>query len=178
MPPTRLDVRSYIAEALHFNYLNFYTNKLSLKFQPFKLPKLNNMRVGFCYIEEIDGPSKNYCVEDTRYPCVPGKGYYGRGPLQITWNFNYGPAGESIGFNGSNNPEIVANDPVISFKTAFWFWMKNVHDIVNRGFSATIHAINGAECNGGNRDAVSARVEYYEDYCNQLGVFPGDNLPC
>ncbi|KAJ9701657.1 hypothetical protein PVL29_006851 [Vitis rotundifolia] len=132
----------------------------------------------FCYIEEIDGPSKNYCVEDTRYPCVPGKGYYGRGPLQITRNYNYGPAGESIGFNGLNNPEIVANDPVISFKTAFWFWMKTVHDIVNRGFSATIHAINGSECNGGNRDAVNARVEYYKDYCNQLGVFPGDNLPC
>ena len=85
------------------------------------------MRVGFCYIEEIDGPSKNYCVEGARYPCIPGKGYYGRGPLQITWNFNYGPAGESIGFNGLNNPEIMANDPVISFKTAFWFWMKNVH---------------------------------------------------
>ena len=31
MPPTRLDVRSYIAEALHFNYLNFYTDRILKK---------------------------------------------------------------------------------------------------------------------------------------------------
>ncbi|CBI24652.3 unnamed protein product, partial [Vitis vinifera] len=90
----------------------------------------------FCYIEEIDGPSKDYCDEsNTRYPCVPGKGYYGRGPIQLSWNYNYGPAGESIGFNGLNNPETVANDAVVSFKTALWFWMNNVHSVVSQGFA-------------------------------------------
>ncbi|XP_031406049.1 endochitinase EP3-like isoform X1 [Punica granatum] len=55
----------------------------------------------FCYIEEIDGASNNYCDETvTQYPCNPDKGYYGRGPIQLSWNFNYGPAGESIGFDG------------------------------------------------------------------------------
>ena len=55
----------------------------------------------FCYIEEIDGPSKDYCDEGNKqYPCVRGKGYYGRGPIQISWNYNYGPAGKSIGFDG------------------------------------------------------------------------------
>ncbi|KAL6343321.1 hypothetical protein AAG906_022396 [Vitis piasezkii] len=71
----------------------------------------------------------------------PGKGYYGRGPLQISWNYNYGPAGQSIGFNGLNNPETVANNPVVSFKTAFWFWMNHVHSIIGQGFGATIRAI-------------------------------------
>ncbi|XP_034685661.1 endochitinase EP3-like [Vitis riparia] len=133
----------------------------------------------FCYIEEIDGPSKDYCDEsNTRYPCVPGKGYYGRGPIQLSWNYNYGPAGESIGFNGLNNPETVANDAVVSFKTALWFWMNNVHSVVSQGFGATIRAINGMECNGGNSGAVNARVGYFRDYCNQFGVSPGDNISC
>ncbi|XP_031378886.1 endochitinase EP3-like [Punica granatum] len=134
----------------------------------------------FCYVEEIDGASKDYCDEsNTQYPCAPNKGYYGRGPIQISWNYNYGPAGKDIGFDGLNSPETVANDPVVSFKTAFWFWMNNVHSVIGQGFGATIRAINGAiECNGGNSGAVQARVKYYTDYCNQLGISPGDNLTC
>ncbi|CAA7404541.1 unnamed protein product [Spirodela intermedia] len=136
----------------------------------------------FCYIEEINGPSKDYCDEEnTQYLCVPGKGYYGRGPLQLSWNFNYGPAGESIGFDGLGSPETVAEDPLVAFKTSLWFWMNNVHSriVSGEGFGATIRAINGAlECDGGNPATVTARVEYYTDYCNQLGVAPGDNLRC
>ncbi|XP_042478097.1 endochitinase EP3-like [Macadamia integrifolia] len=136
----------------------------------------------FCYIEEINGASHNYCdSSNTEYPCVSGKQYYGRGPLQLTWNYNYGAAGKSIGFDGLNSPETVANDVVISFKTGLWFWMNNCHSIITsgQGFGATIKAINGAvECNGGNTAAVQARVQYYKDYCNQFGVAPGDNLTC
>uniref|UniRef100_A0A0D6QUW0 Chitin-binding type-1 domain-containing protein n=1 Tax=Araucaria cunninghamii TaxID=56994 RepID=A0A0D6QUW0_ARACU len=138
----------------------------------------------FCYTEEIDGAQKDYCDEtNTQYPCVQGKGYYGRGPIQLSWNFNYGPAGQDIGFNGLNEPEKVAQDPAISFKTAVWFWMKNsdCHAAITsgRGFGATIQAVNGAlECNGGNPDTVNKRVGYYKNYCQQLGVDPGSNLSC
>ncbi|CAK9137231.1 unnamed protein product [Ilex paraguariensis] len=136
----------------------------------------------FCYIEEIDGPSKDYCDEsNTQYPCAPNKGYYGRGPLQLSWNYNYGPAGRSIGFDGLNNPEIVATDSLVSFKAALWFWMNRVHTIITsgQGFGETIRAINGRlECDGANPDTVNARVAYYTDYCSQLGVSPGDNLRC
>ncbi|CAA0836166.1 homolog of carrot EP3-3 chitinase [Striga hermonthica] len=134
----------------------------------------------FCYIEEIDGASHDYCDKtNTAYPCVPGKGYYGRGPLQLSWNFNYGPAGQSIGFNGLNDPDIVGKDPVIAFKTALWFWMNNCHKkIVSEGFGSTIRAINSMECDGRNADTVTARVNYYTDYCGQLGVNPGDNTRC
>ncbi|KAJ9178500.1 hypothetical protein P3X46_010378 [Hevea brasiliensis] len=117
----------------------------------------------FCYIEEIDGASKDYCDEkNTQYPCVAGKNYFGRGPLQLTWNYNYGPAGQ-----------------IVSFKTALWFCMNNVRPVVTQGFGATVRAINGAiECNGGNSGAVQARIGYYTDYCNQFDVSPGDNLSC
>ncbi|KAF8041571.1 hypothetical protein BT93_A0231 [Corymbia citriodora subsp. variegata] len=134
----------------------------------------------FCYINEINGASKNYCdATSTRYPCNPSKSYHGRGPIQLSWNFNYGPAGESIGFDGLNAPETVATNPLISFQTALWYWMEFVHPVMNQGFGATIRAINGAlECNGANPPTVQARVRYYIQYCNQLGVAPGDNLTC
>uniref|UniRef100_A0A7N2MT88 chitinase n=1 Tax=Quercus lobata TaxID=97700 RepID=A0A7N2MT88_QUELO len=137
-------------------------------------------RADFCYIEEINGASQDYCDEsNTQYPCNPNKKYFGRGPLQLTWNYNYGAAGTSIGIDLLNSPETVATDVTVSFKTALWFWMTNVRPVVSQGFGATIRAINGAiECNGGNSGAVQARVQYYTQYCNQLGVAPGDNLTC
>ncbi|RVW88512.1 Endochitinase EP3 [Vitis vinifera] len=133
----------------------------------------------FCYTEEDNGASKDYCDEtDTRYPCVSGKDYYGRGPILLSWNYNYGEAGESIGFDGLNNPEVVATDASISFKTALWFWTSYVHSVIGQGFGATIRVINSNECDGGNTAAVNARVEYFTEYCNELGVLPGDNLTC
>ncbi|TKW05189.1 hypothetical protein SEVIR_7G158700v4 [Setaria viridis] len=133
----------------------------------------------FCYISEIN-KNDAYCDANNRqWPCVPGKKYYGRGPLQISWNYNYGPAGRDIGFDGLGNPDRVAQDPVIAFKTALWFWMNNVHQVMPQGFGATIRAINGAlECNGRNPDQMNARVRYYKQYCQELGVDPGSNLTC
>uniref|UniRef100_A0A0E0GYJ2 chitinase n=1 Tax=Oryza nivara TaxID=4536 RepID=A0A0E0GYJ2_ORYNI len=133
-----------------------------------------------CYINEINGANMDYCDKSNKqWPCQPGKKYYGRGPLQISWNFNYGPAGKNIGFDGLRDPDKVAQDPTISFKTALWFWMNNVHQVMSQGFGATIRAINGAlECNGKNPGAVNARVNYYKDYCRQFGVSPGGNLYC
>ncbi|KAL3641543.1 Endochitinase ep3 [Castilleja foliolosa] len=135
-----------------------------------------------CYIEEINGASGDYCDEtNTQYPCNPNQLYFGRGPIQLSWNFNYGPAGASIGFDGLNNPGIVATNPVISFSTALWFWMNNCHDAIisGQGFGETIRAINGRlECDGGNANTVGNRVRYYTDYCNQLQVEPGNNLRC
>ncbi|KAK9715811.1 hypothetical protein RND81_06G191000 [Saponaria officinalis] len=135
----------------------------------------------FCYIEEINGTSRDYCDKtNTQWTCNPNEKYYGRGPIQLSWNFNYGPAGQSIGFDGLNAPETVAQDPVIAFRTAFWFWMNNVHPVLvsNQGFGATIRAISVNDCGGGDPAQVSSRVGFYKQYCDQLGVSPGHNLTC
>jgi chitinase len=139
-----------------------------------------NVDADFCYIEEINGASRDYCDEsNTQYPCAPGKGYFGRGPIQISWNYNYGACGQAIGYDLLHFPETVANDPSVAFKTALWFWMNNVHSVLPQGFGATIRAINGdLECDGKNPNTVQARVNYYKQYCNQLGVSPGANLYC
>ncbi|XP_009591111.1 chitinase 4-like [Nicotiana tomentosiformis] len=135
-----------------------------------------------CYRNEINGASRDYCDETNKeYPCVLGKKYYGRGPIQLSWNFNYGPAGKDIGFDGVNDPDIVARDSLIAFKTAFWYWMNNCHSLITsgHGFGATIRAINGPlECNGGNPEPVARRIQYYTEYCQQLGVDTGNNLTC
>ncbi|CAB4292747.1 unnamed protein product [Prunus armeniaca] len=131
----------------------------------------------FCYIEEINRGT--YCQPSTDYPCNPDKKYYGRGPFQITWNYNYGAAGNSIGLDLLNSPETVASDAAVAFKTALWYWMNNVRPVVSQGFGATIRAINGAvECDGQRPDVVQARINYYNDYCSRLNVDPGTNLSC
>ncbi|KAL1191195.1 Endochitinase [Cardamine amara subsp. amara] len=133
----------------------------------------------FCYIEEINGASHDFCqMSNTQYPCVPGKSYHGRGPVFLSWNFNYGPCGQSLGLDLLRQPELVGSNPTVAFRTGLWFWMNSVRPVLNQGFGATIRAISGLECNGGNPSAVNARIRYYRDYCGQLGVDPGPNLTC
>ncbi|CAN0926543.1 Chitinase 4 [Linum grandiflorum] len=121
-----------------------------------------------CYVEEIDRDT--YCDLSPPYPCAEGKSYYGRGPLQLSWNYNYKDAGNANNFNGVQDPDIVARDPVIAWKTALWFWMTNVRPVLPKGFGATIRKINGRECNGGNTAAVRVRVSYYNSYCKKFGI--------
>jgi predicted chitinase len=125
--------------------------------------------------ENVD-PNNQFCQGPT--PCPPGNHYYGRGPLQLTWNYNYKAAGDYIGFDGINHPAIVAHDATISFKTAIWFWMtqpsagESCHDaMVNgEGFGATTRNINGdIEC--GN-DLQNDRIKLYHAYCTDLGIAP------
>ncbi|KAK2989378.1 hypothetical protein RJ640_007777 [Escallonia rubra] len=127
-----------------------------------------------------NGTSGDYCDENRiEFPCVPGKAYYGRGPLQLSWNYNYGPAEDYVGFNGLNNPDVVASDVLVPFEASLSYWIDFVHYVISKGFGATIRAINGEhDCDGANPDAVTARVNFYRHYCNLLGVTPGDNLRC
>lgn len=40
---------------------------------------------GLCFKEEIS-PGSNYCdASSTNWPCVEGKSYKGRGPIQLSW---------------------------------------------------------------------------------------------
>jgi chitinase len=105
-----------------------------------------------------------------------------------------------VGYDILSNPNQVANDPTLAFKTALWFWTTaasatepSCHDVMvgnwtpsstdvadgrEPGFGETINIINGGiEC-GQPNTAASNRINYYENFCSQLNVSPGSNLDC
>ncbi|KAL1288784.1 hypothetical protein AAHE18_20G008900 [Arachis hypogaea] len=159
---------------------------------------MDHMLGGYCFLQE--NTQSDYCSPSAQWPCAPGKKYYGRGPIQISYNYNYGPAGRAIGVDLLNNPDLVATDPVISFKTAIWFWMTpqgnkpSSHDVITGrwtpsdadraagrvpGYGVITNIINGGlECGHGPDARVEDRIGFFRRYCQLLGVSPGDNLDC
>ncbi|ONK63128.1 uncharacterized protein A4U43_C07F11700 [Asparagus officinalis] len=155
---------------------------------------------GLCFKEEIS-PGSSYCdPTNTEWPCYPNKSYHGRGPMQLSWNYNYGPAGEALGFDGLKDPEIVVNNSVIAFKTALWFWMTprkpkpSAHNVMvgryrptkadlqaNRtaGFGLVTNIVNGGlECGIPNDARVNDRIGFFKRYARLLNVDAGPNLDC
>ncbi len=138
------------------------------------------------YVEQIQ--KDVLCSSSAKCPCEPGKSYYGRGPIQISWNYNYCSAGAALGYDLRAQPELVAQNATIAWATGLWFWMTQrgagtftPHDAIvgDHGFGETIRSINGdVECNGGSSEAVNSRVSFYQRFCTVLGVAPGDKLPC
>ena len=150
---------------------------------------------GLMFIHE-NNTSLPYISENDTYPAVAGKKYYGRGPLQISYNGNYGYASDCIFGDKKillNNPEQVETDAVTAFKTAIYFWMTpqtarpSAHDVMigkwqpnaadkaaNRvpGFGMTINIINGEiECNKGeNIFSMNDRIGFYQHFLKSFGV--------
>lgn len=108
-----------------------------------------------------------YCDTSKPYMCPAGAGaYFGRGALQLSWNYNYHDAGQYLGIDLLNNPSQVATNPDLLWETAIWFWMRpgtagTAHNVFKSGFGETIRVINPIECGGGNSQAVNGRVENY-----------------
>lgn len=131
----------------------------------------------------------NYCDASFSYGCPAGRdAYYGRGPVQLSWNYNYHAAGASLGLDLLNDPSIVQRDETVAWKTALWFWNTQASGtpttahgamVDGQGFGATIRVFNGRlECDGHNPDQVQDRADAYLRITGVLGVSPGDNLRC
>lgn len=105
-----------------------------------------------------------------------------------------------MGLDLLKNPDLVATDAVVSFKTAIWFWMTvqgnklSCHDVMVGkwrptkadidakrvpGYGVVTNIINGGEeCGHGADTQVLDRFAFYERYCKMLGVNPGKHLEC
>ncbi|EMF00359.1 chitinase [Streptomyces mobaraensis NBRC 13819 = DSM 40847] len=140
-------------------------------------------------VEQNTANYPTYCDWRQPYGCPAGQAaYYGRGPLQLSWNTNYKAAGDALGLDLLKNPWLVQNDASVAWKTALWYWntqrgpgTMTPHDaMVNgRGFGQTIRSINGAaECDGRNPAQVQHRVDSYRKFAQILGVAPGGDLYC
>ncbi|WP_440555624.1 lectin [Streptomyces sp. SCPE 10] len=145
---------------------------------------------GLVYVVEQNTANyPTYCDWSQPYGCPAGQAaYYGRGPLQLSWNFNYKAAGDALGIDLLNNPWQVENNASVAWKTGLWYWntqsgpgsMTPHNAMVNSaGFGQTIRSINGSlECDGKNPAQVQSRVDAYQRFTQILGVSPGSNLYC
>ncbi|TYG81226.1 hypothetical protein ES288_D02G282300v1, partial [Gossypium darwinii] len=153
---------------------------------------------GYCYNEALNC-SASYCENKPNYPCYAGVSYCGRGPMQLSWNYNYGQFGESIGQKEELLQQL-KTDVTLSFMSALWFWMTaqppkpSCHSVMTGewipseddvaagrlpGYGVTTNIINGGlECGRGPDSRVDDRIKFYETYCDILGVSYGLNLDC
>jgi hypothetical protein len=137
-----------------------------------------------------------YTTDNDTYPPATGKKYYGRGPMQLSYNGNYGYASDCIFGDKKillNNPELVETDPVTAFKTAIYFWMTpqtykpSAHNVMigkwqpnaadkaagrTPGFGMTINIVNGeVECGkGDNMYNMNDRIGFYKYFLTKLGA--------
>ncbi|MFI3257315.1 MAG: chitinase [Spirochaetales bacterium] len=126
---------------------------------------------------------------------VAGQSYHGRGPIQLSWNYNYGYAGECIYGDGNTtlltNPDTVKEDGKLAFMTAIWFWMlpqpakPSCHEVMYSDFTANSNQRNvwgfghtaliingGLEGNGAMKER---RLTFYKKFAGLLGVSIGEN---
>ncbi|MCL2598931.1 MAG: chitinase [Firmicutes bacterium] len=93
---------------------------------------------GLCWREEdgyADGGNLGYVdASSADYPPTPGKSYHGRGPIQLSWNFNYGLVSGIV----YGDKKVLLDDPSrvingdfdlfteqgsLAFETGILFWM-------------------------------------------------------
>ena len=157
---------------------------------------------GLYYVYELGYTPSNsagaYSQASTEYPPNSSKGYYGRGPIQLSWNYNYGQLSKFL-FNDKNillnNPDTIQKNGILAFKSAIWFWMmpqcpkpschQVMHDLwmpatgdytaskmYKMGFAHTNNIINGGlECRSTSTAAYTIKVALRSDlYKYYLGI--------
>ncbi|NCT82698.1 MAG: chitinase [Comamonadaceae bacterium] len=125
-----------------------------------------------------------YCNESWAPGCAPGRQYYGRGPIQLSWNYQYKRAGDYLGIDLWSDPDRVALDSTVAWRTALWYWMTQPGDSsasshmalrAGAGFGATTRAINGPiECDKPDdpdqQRKQKRRIDFYKTASELFGV--------
>lgn len=156
---------------------------------------------GLKYKEQLNR-TKSYSIPHPVYPPVSPRDYHGRGPIQLSYNYNYGLFSEQCYGDKMvmlEDPDKILNDSVVAFTSAIWFWMTPqgykpaCHDVMvgnwipqpvdieaNRvpGFGLTLNIINAPQCGTDPQDQTVRRYKYYEDFCSLFGVDKGPNAEC
>ena len=146
---------------------------------------------GYCSLahtstSDPDGCSCTQTVsEDDPNGYASNSMFYGRGPMQLSWNYNYIDAGGALGVDLCTSPDLVATNPSIAWQSAFHFWMTSTgstgttcHDYVltSGDFGGTVKTINGGlECPAGAYQSgfdlsVISRLNKYCKAATELSV--------
>ncbi|WP_266156789.1 XVIPCD domain-containing protein [Dyella silvatica] len=93
----------------------------------------------------------------------PGDGYKyrGRGFIQLTGKDNYRAAGEALGLDLVNNPDLAAKEENAG-KVATWFWNENIHHVAPENVDKATHIVNK-----GNEGLTNRRM-YFEQWKEKL----------
>ena len=150
-------------------------------------------RQSLYYITEIGCPGAAKCSNYTQwsnasFPPTSGQLYFGRGPKQLSWNYNYGRFSRTFLQNKQvllDAPDRVASEGWLALGSSLWFFMTpqapkpSIHDVVTgfwtpnssdaqtgvkAGFGLTTYIVNGGqECGSGWESVASqTRASYYE----------------
>ncbi|KAK8563110.1 hypothetical protein V6N12_011166 [Hibiscus sabdariffa] len=152
---------------------------------------------GFLVSPKGRQPPTDYCQPNPSYPCAAGRNYCGQGPMLLSGNSNYGKFGETIGRKKDllQNPDLLIKNVTMAFEAALWFWMTpqppkpSSHDVIIGnwhgdeegrlpGYGVITNIIDHWECGIGADTRAADRIEYYQRYCDMLGVGSGENLDC
>jgi putative chitinase len=101
------------------------------------------------FLVELWGPTASQARYETRYDLgnvAPGDGYKyrGRGLIQLTGRGNYKRAGDALGADLINEPELLG-EPALASRSAGWFWKTHgCNELADAGlFEKITRTING-----------------------------------
>lgn len=118
---------------------------------------------GLQYKKELNPPAGAYGTG------APGKQYYGRGYIQLSWPDNYKKASAALFGEGNtslyDDPDQVATNEDLAWGVSFYYWKAVVKPTIAsnpQAFGLATKAINGPlECNGGNTEIAKKRFKIY-----------------
>jgi putative chitinase len=107
--------------------------------------------------QELDSADGSYLRNQPYYP------YYGRGPIQLTWDYNYRSYADDSGNDVVNNPDLLT-EPEVGFDSSGWYWQRadcnsycDAQDI--EGLSVAVN---------GGYNGYQSRVDYWNWNLQQL----------
>jgi hypothetical protein len=166
--------------------------------------RANMMKQALWWNEEVQyigSNSSGYTASDSiEYPPTAGQSYHGRGPVQLSWNYNYGRVSLMVYQDKQvllDNPALVVQCGKLGFMTMLLFWMTpdsgkpSCHDVMiagkwqpnsfdisagrtSAGFGMTTMIINGGlEGNlaYGQDSRITNRIDGYR---NAAAIFGAD----
>ncbi|KAF5396059.1 Chitinase [Paragonimus heterotremus] len=127
--------------------------------------------------------------------------YHGRGPLQLSWGYNYGDFSKAMFGDPQvllDRPDKLLDYPVLGMSSAIWYWMTQPswrqthipHNVIYKslsklqpwGFGRTIMAINGGIENDALKNGtsekdkkVTRRITHYQNCASHFKISVGDD---
>ena len=113
--------------------------------------------------------------------------FYGRGPLHLSWNYNYLEIAEVLGVDLCSRPDLVVSEEAIGWASAFWFWTSitastgktSAISVAEGSYGGTLNAIKGdLECQTGmhSSDYLDEVITRLDRYCNAASTLGVDKL--